>query len=162
MLFDVKVSAVTVPLALILPEAVMWLPKCPVPVALKFSLEIILPSTFKSVTPLPLNFNEPVICASPLWVPSHSAVIPVNDEPSPENVVASTLPNEAVEVTLLLICVLAVIGPVNDVFPIIVCVSATALPKTEFPSTFKSILAVIRLNTTSEVVVTFWFILYNS
>ena len=53
-------------LALILPEADIW------------------PNTCKCVGPLPLNIKDPVISAFPLCVPSHSAVTPVNPEPSPE------------------------------------------------------------------------------
>ena len=49
-----------------------------------------------------------MISASPLSEPSHSAVTPVIPEPSPEIDVASTLPNEPVDVKL------------PDTFPVVV------------------------------------------
>ena len=57
------------------------------------------------------NIKDPVISASPLSEPSHSAVTPVIPEPSPDMEVASTFPNEPVEVILELTLPVAVIFP---------------------------------------------------
>ncbi len=62
------------PLALICPDAVTFLT----------SISPLTLTLFDAVR-LAVNTNEPVICASPVRVPSHSAVTPVSPLPFPVN-----------------------------------------------------------------------------